>query len=926
MATMPIRGREHELGVLATAVEDAVRGRGAVLVVEGEAGIGKSRLLAEIADIGNRAGLVVASGAADELDELAPLASFRAALRASSSPLLPAGLLDGVSGYSDQRLALLERLGASIEEHARQAPVLIAVDDLQWADSATLLAVRVLTLQLVSYPVVWLLARRPHPTSVALERTIEQLSLRGARRLTLSALDGEAIAALVHDLLGAPPDESLLTFLDGANGNPFYLTELLNSTSLDGGLTIDAGHAVVVEHRIPTAFQHAIAAKLGSLDDSTREFLQFGSMFGRRFGVRDVAELLDRPSAQLALPIEEAMAENVIAEDGSDLVFRHDLLRQAVYENIPASLREALHLDIARRMLARGASPADAASHLVLAARRGDAETLDLLARAGDELVPTAPAAAADLKLQTLELMDRGSLQWARTTSDALRLLSITGRSRQAQEVGRSALETRLDPTARAMIQIGLTHALSTLGLYLLVLPNARELLAVPNLPDDMRLEVVSMAAAAAVRAGDPSASVMVEEELALAASLDSQEHRVLNLGNQCHLAARRGDLGVALALSKEESAIAESGAPARSTVRASRLSVAFTLLLLDRTEEAREEYSLAQREAREIGYPWVVMFCEQGVASTLLIEGQLDDAGVIAEAALEDARAVDLDLRTPDLLHLLAQVAIRRGELGLARRHADRLVALLDQGGSLISTVRNTVSGRLAFAEGDPGRALRDLESVYDAPPLTTLLRNDCPLAPELVRIALAAGSTQHAQRMVAAATDFADRNPDIWSITAQAAHAAALVHDDMARLRDAAELYERSPRLLARADVANDLANAHVRREEHDEAIELFKHAFTQYSALGARRDADRTRAQLRELGVRLRTSEPTERPSTGWASLTTAEQNVARLAGEALTNRQIAERLYLSPHTVTTHLRHIFTKLEIRSRVELARLVAA
>jgi DNA-binding CsgD family transcriptional regulator len=178
----------------------------------------------------------------------------------------------------------------------------------------------------------------------------------------------------------------------------------------------------------------------------------------------------------------------------------------------------------------------------------------------------------------------------------------------------------------------------------------------------------------------------------------------------------------------------------------------------------------------------------------------------------------------------------------------------------------------------------------------------------------------------IVAAARNFAERNPSVASITAQAAHATGLLRDDVAVLRDAVEQYERSPRLLARADVATDLAHALVRGEQPDEAVELLRGAFARYSDLGARRDADRVRAQLRDLGVRVRIGGTAERPQTGWDALTPAEQNVARLAAEALTNRQIAERLYLSPHTVTTHLRHIFAKLGIRSRVELARLVAA
>ncbi len=233
---------------------------------------------------------------------------------------------------------------------------------------------------------------------------------------------------------------------------------------------------------------------------------------------------------------------------------------------------------------------------------------------------------------------------------------------------------------------------------------------------------------------------------------------------------------------------------------------------------------------------------------------------------------------------------------------------------------------GRLAFEEGDPERAQQELDGVYRDAHLPTLLRNDCPLAPKLVHIALAAGSREHGARIVETAKHYAERNPSVPSITAQAVHAAGVLENDVAFLRDAAQQYEHAPRLLARADVASDLADALVNRNEHEEAIPLLRHAFAQYTQLGARRDADHTRAQLRHLGVRLRTATAAERPTTGWDALTPAEQNVARLAGQALTNRQIAEQLYLSPHTVTTHLRHIFTKLAIRSRVELALLVPA
>jgi DNA-binding CsgD family transcriptional regulator len=348
--------------------------------------------------------------------------------------------------------------------------------------------------------------------------------------------------------------------------------------------------------------------------------------------------------------------------------------------------------------------------------------------------------------------------------------------------------------------------------------------------------------------------------------------------------------------------------------------------MLRDQLEDARAHLDVAEGIARRVGFPWAVMLCDQARAGALLIEGQLDAAAAIAEAATEDARAVDLEPRTADLLHVLAQVAMRRGDLALARQYADRLEFLLREGASLVATVTNTVSGRLAFAEGDPARALRDLEPAYDSPTLLALMRNDCPLAPELVRISLAAAAPGRASVVVVAAQRYAERNPAVASLGAQSLHASGMLANDVAQLREALALYERSPRMLARPIAADDLADALLEREQTDEAIALLRRAAAEFSALGARRDVDRVRAKLRTLGVRTRTSTAATRPPTGWDALTPAEQNVARLAAEALTNRQIAERLFLSPHTVTTHLRHVFAKLAIRSRVELVRLVPA
>jgi len=922
--TTPVRGRDAELEALGGAVEDAQRGTGSVIVLEGAAGIGKSRLLDEVVQTAGRAGLVTAVAAPDELDDLAPLASLLAGLRSGTRPLVPPDLLDGLTDYADQRLALLDRVGNSLERHAQDDALLIAVDDLQWADPTTLLAMRVLSLQLAAYPVVWLLARRPQPSSLALERTVEQLVSRGARRFSLAPLDPDAVADVVRDVVAGEPDESLMAYVDGVSGNPFYLSELLHALRREGAVTVTRGRATLSDGRVPSGFEGASVARLATLTDSTRELIEVASILGRRCRVDDLAQVLERLPAQLAGPLSDAIAQDVIVEDGKELVFRHDLLREAVYQNIPASLREAVHLQIAHTLLARGAAPADAAPHLVAASLRGDAETIDLLERAAFELVPRSPAAAADLTLRLVDALPYGSAAWSRAAGDALRLLAITGQSRRAEELARRALETHLEPARRVSIQIGLAHALQTLGLYRLVPPIVRDILDSSGLADEDRLAALTMLAAATIRSGDSNAAAAVEAERDLATRLSSTEHIINNLGNQSHLLARQGELDAAFTLVLDELALAERSDPARSTARAPRLGSALHLMLLDRTSEARDELDLAEREARAIGYPWGIMLAEQSRAATLLIEGQLDDSAAIAEGTLEDARACDCEPRATESLHLLALVALRRGDDRAARVYVDRLEELLERGAALLVTVHNTARGLLAFAQGSAEDALHDLEPLYDAPYLTTMLRCDCPLAPELVRIALTAGSRRHATAIASIARTYAERNPSIPSITAQAAHASGLLDHDASLLREAVQEYARSPRLIARVVVDEDFAVTLAEDGHREEAIELLKTAHRRFGQLGARRDAERTRARLREFGVQLRTTAVVERPITGWDALTPAEQTVARLAGEALTNREIAERLYLSPHTVTTHLRHIFTKLDIHSRVELARIL--
>jgi DNA-binding CsgD family transcriptional regulator len=162
---------------------------------------------------------------------------------------------------------------------------------------------------------------------------------------------------------------------------------------------------------------------------------------------------------------------------------------------------------------------------------------------------------------------------------------------------------------------------------------------------------------------------------------------------------------------------------------------------------------------------------------------------------------------------------------------------------------------------------------------------------------------------------------NPGVASIAATAAHVRGLLEQSHADLREAVDLFERSPRRLELAAALEDLG-VELIATDRVAAIDVLGRTLALYTELGATWDAGRVRSRLRELGVRRRlvSAEP---ETNGWAALTTSELAVARLVAEGLTNREVAERLFVSPHTVSSHLRHVFTKLGITSRVELARV---
>jgi DNA-binding CsgD family transcriptional regulator len=271
-----------------------------------------------------------------------------------------------------------------------------------------------------------------------------------------------------------------------------------------------------------------------------------------------------------------------------------------------------------------------------------------------------------------------------------------------------------------------------------------------------------------------------------------------------------------------------------------------------------------------------------------------------------------------------LGRIAIHLGDEGQSRHVAKIARAMVEEAAPSVRRHGAWLLALQAMAEGDPARAHRWL--CHDGAEGRTLV---LPLFPmdvsdeaRLVHIALAVQDDELGASAVAAVQDRARRNPGVPSHSAAAAHARGVFERSRTELTRAVELYDAGLRPLAFAAALEDLGIVAVDEGATDAGIDAFSRALVVYAECGAAWDAGRLRGRLRALGVRRRLV-AAQRPERGWAAMTDSELAVARLVAEGLTNREVAERLFVSRHTVSGHLRSVFLKLAVNSRVELTRL---
>jgi len=947
-------GRESEIALVEEVLEAAMAGDPGFVVVGGEAGIGKTRLLQELTELAVVRNCLTLEGRAAEFERELPFGLFVDALDAYLGSLdarardrLAMDRLGGLAAVfpsmreldeaveypasATERFRLYYAVRELIERLAARRPLVLALDDLQWADGASHELIAYLLRRPPQASVMVAMALRPGQGGSAAFKAMNEIQRASTvRTIELGPLTRASVTQLVGDVEGV----DLERLQHESGGNPFFALQLARA----GGRDADAADAAL---GVPPAVARAILAELDELSPTARALAEAAAVVGDPFELDLAAAALDHPESEVWAQVDELVSKDLVRATDTPrrFQFRHPLVRRAVYGACAPSVRVSCHRRTGEALAKRGAHAVALAGHVEQSARFGDTAAIATLRRAGEETARSAPSSAAPWFAAALRLLpvepasERVSLLRSLASaeaaighlSDAHRsleqaialasaedgdlLVNLVARCAELEQLlGRhNESRTRL---RRAYEELGDPH--SPAGTSLLIALSASSL----YLSDHSgMLEWGRLAVEAAE---------VVEDDSLLAAAL-----AVHTMG-----AAFAGRTDLALELRERAARLVDSLGDAELTPRLEALSsLATAELYLDLHAEGCRHGERGLSLARATEQMHLVPLLTPILGTSLCMVGEMERSAEVLDDAIEAARLVDNAQALSLNLFDRALSAVMAGDLETALALGAESVELargIDNG--VITAFAGAIHSQALLEAGDPGRALRLLLDAVGGEEIPLLagswratyleLLARCSLELDLLGGARAAAAMARAQ---------ADEDGlQLSGLMADRAAAAVALVDGSPEgaVELALSAVSRSESIGARVQTATSRAlagRALATAGRREDAIAMLEQAADEFDALGAVRYRNQADAELRTLGRIVRRRTPRGGPDgSGVALLSGRELEVAELVRERHTNREIAEELFLSLKTVETHMRNIFHKLGVGSRGEVAEML--
>ncbi len=886
---MDLVGRYAELAVLHAALDAVAAGGSRVLVLLGEAGIGKTSLLALASDRAAERGFELRTGRATEHEADVPFAIFR-------------GLADAPPHETRQRWQLFRDLAAGFDRGTNGPPALIALDDVHWADPASLELIDTIVRHPPAGAHLVLLALRPGTVAEA----VVSAARAAARQLDLLELAPLAPEHAVELLQGRTEGERA-QLLAASGGNPLLLTEL---------------HRAGPESPTPLGILAAVGAEVRRLGADARQLVEAGAVLGDPFVVDVAADTAGLPTSTWPGALDELVDAGLLVDAGSprEYRFRHPVVRTAVREAMSEGTRLDAHARAATALARAHAPEVAQARHLAHSAVPGDLTAAQTLRAAATAVRDRSPSIAADWLLVAKRVAPpRGVAEFG----ELARVLVQSGRLDEALAVAEEGLAFG-DGSAHDRLEVSLAAASveRQLGRH----DSARRRLTrIADSPgaQSLRAELLAALTLSAYETGDYAAMASSAADLHATATDDpvlrAVGDAVLAMVKQyegdapaCVAHADRAEADIRDVTDEELAAHGELVTP-----------VPWALMAIERFASAAEISRRAAAATRAAGNLSAAVPLGLPEVLALGLLGRLPEAEEAAHQAELTARLTHNAQAAQWALWARAWVLLERGELAPALAAATESVAVaegLDDSSSV--TVARTVLGAALLAEGRAEEAA-ELLAAYDVDPSWV-----CRWAPRLVEALLTTGRLDEAAAASGRATELAEASGLRGATTAahRAAGQVALATGDRAAgLVHAMESVEAA----AAVGADSDLALAHLLAgrcaDQPEEAVEHLTVAHRLAEQCGARRTQEEAVRELRRRGRRLGRGGARAPGSEGVDALSPREREIADLVGQGRTNREIAARLFLSEKTVESHLSKAFTKLGVSSRAALATQVA-
>lgn len=920
-------GRGAELESLVEILHRLSEGVGGVSLIVGEPGIGKSRLAEEVVAAAGTLGITSSLGLIDELDQRQPFAAWSAALQLHPDAPEPLAVeigralsAEGPSVWSPYRTS--SAIIDLVERRCAESPTVLVLDNLHWADDDTIETVDRLQRHSSSLPLLLVGTMRPGVHSAPLDRLVQLIGDKDpARLLRLQPLKQAETAALASDLLGGTPGPSLQQALERASGNPLLISEFVqaaaeSTTEVDGKIELQPGHDLSELTLEAAPF----------VPQPLNEPLSVAAVLGTVFRADDLAALLGRSPAQIVTPMNEAVQLGLLLVEGQHFRFRHDLVRDSLYEGLTEPLRVALHQDAAAHLKKRGAPVERIAEHVLRAAVDGDERTIELIDQTALDLRTRAPGLAIELWRRSLELLAANDMRRLPIEEYLIEAQLRVGGHVEAEERCRALLEETHTAEHRRRLRRYLVQSLILRG-------RPAEALAAA----DAALEEHGYTAAeeAGLRSSRAFAQLSLGQ-LELAQETAAQaisEARLAGddgvlrdaLVSAAQVDSARGHVVEGAAHALEAAGLVEKMADPEANARSAHAAAGSLLVTVDRVEEGIRAMNHGRLMAEQVGAKGALALSHVSLGYTLTVLGDWDAAIV----EFESSRGLDNgeNIAWPVMSHAaLGVIAFERNNLELANEHVAAAEAAVAAGHAPARIEHVMLVKALCLEAGRrPADALDTLRQAWSMMTMVGLGMSAPVLGAAIVR-RLVQLPNRSGMEEADEATQFVERfavaNKGAPSFKAAAELCRALVDGDAEKAAGAVETYLQGSRKLETAQACEDAAQL-MAKTDGARAVALLETAAKLYEELLADRGALRVADLIGRLGGS-KPLVPQPRPKHGIEALTAAERTVADLLAERLSNPEIAEQLFISRRTVETHVSRILNKLEVANRREVANLL--